>query len=338
MNWIAVALALSASLGVAAEAAPMGARDAQPFQPQPSVLYPSVAQTHPPGGVTPAVQQLLAFKDSDVKFDLATLMATLRDHRHEGWMLSAYPDPNTRLPLIGAGFSLNLPARDHLQQDSLNPHPFLEPSSAELWQAAGLDPSDLQRILTRFDTAPAAPVKRRLHKKRKPPAPEITNEYATKLLRVAIIQSIYNAKAYSRDFDSLSASQQMALTQLVYQMGVNLEGFNQFLGLLNDDSAALLMFGPGVFDTNHWDAVQAALVESHWARTYRSRAVSVIAMLDPQYLDHPDLSEMKVSADLPPEPVTVPEGRPASALRNVSYHRHPSRQRRRQAQRARKAV
>ena len=85
-------------------------------------------------------QALLDFKDSDIKFKLRNLMDILRDHQHEGWVLAAYPDPNTRRPLIGAGFSLDVQATEHPQRDPLNPHPFASASPAELWQAAGLAP------------------------------------------------------------------------------------------------------------------------------------------------------------------------------------------------------
>ena len=331
-------LALLACLSAPAEPAPSNGQEAQALHLQASYPSPDIAQSSLPLESTPGIRRLLAFRDADVKFNLATLMDLLRDHRHEGWVLSAYPDPKTGLPLIGAGFSLDLSERDHVQLDAMNPHQFLEPSSQELWQAAGLDPDDLQRILLRFHTAPAVPVKPRAHRKRRPPAPEITNNEAMKLLRVAVIQAIYNAKAYSRDFDALTAPQQMALTQLVYQMGVNLEGFNQFLGLINDDSAAILTLGPGVFDANHWDAVQAALVQSQWARTYRSRAVSVIAMLDPQYLNNPGLAELSVSATLPPERELVHESRPTSQLHMVSYRKHASRRHRKQPTRNRRVA
>ena len=43
-------------------------------------------------------QELLDFKDSDIRFSLERLMDILRDHQHEGWVLAAYPDPNTRRP------------------------------------------------------------------------------------------------------------------------------------------------------------------------------------------------------------------------------------------------
>ena len=78
-------------------------------------------------------------------------MNTLRDSRHESWVLAAYPDPKTSRPLIGAGFSLDVQATEHPQNDPLNPHTFLEPSSAQLWQAAGLDSERLQAILDRYD-------------------------------------------------------------------------------------------------------------------------------------------------------------------------------------------
>lgn len=242
-----------------------------------------------------AVEQLLGFKDSDVKFDLGALMETLRDRRHEGWVLAAYPDPKTGHPLIGAGFSLDLPARDHPQLDPLNPHPFLEPSSAELWQAAGLDSQRLQTLLAQYHTRLAAWSPRGFRRKINALAPQITDDEATLLLRVAAIQSIYNAKGYCRDFDRLTASQQMAMSQLVYQMGVNLQEFNQFLGLVNNHAASA--------DANaaeYWKAVQQSLVQSQWARLYRARAVAVIAMLDPKYVDQPGVAEQRVGAMLRP--------------------------------------
>jgi hypothetical protein len=86
-----------------------------------------------------------------VKFSLRNLINVLSDHRHGGWVLAAYPDPKTGWPLIGAGFSLGLPAREHPQCDPLNPYPFLEPSSAQLWQTAELDSERLQRILYQYN-------------------------------------------------------------------------------------------------------------------------------------------------------------------------------------------
>ncbi len=181
------------------------------------------------------LQLLLDFKDSDVKFNLQALMNTLRDNRHEGWVLAAYPDPKTSRPLIGAGFSLDLPAREHTQHDPLNPSQFLEPSSAQLWEAAGLEPERLQTMLAQFDRELAEWNKNKFRRKVRTRElfPEISEEDALKLLRISTIQAIHNARAYCRDFDQLSGPQQMALTQLVFQMGVNLEEFTQFLYAVN---------------------------------------------------------------------------------------------------------
>jgi hypothetical protein len=117
----------------------MGLTAAGQARPEP-VLDPmpaaAAATASQPGFPVPqgsyAVEQLRSFTEGDVKFDLRDLMELLRDRRHEGWVLAAYPDPKTGHPLIGAGFSLDLPAREHPQRDPLNPHPFIEPSSVEL--------------------------------------------------------------------------------------------------------------------------------------------------------------------------------------------------------------
>src|SRR5664279_4830608 len=135
------------------------------------------------------------FKDSDIKFSLNSLMSVLRDSRHEGWVLAAYPDPKTSRPLIGAGFGLDVPAMEHPQSDPLNPHPFLEPSTAQLWQAAGLDSARLQSILDQFDRDLNAWKKKKFRKKIRTRAlsPQLTEEDATKLLRISAIQATYNA-------------------------------------------------------------------------------------------------------------------------------------------------
>lgn len=315
--------------------------------------------------LTPGVQQLLAFKDSDVKFHLSDLMEILRDRRHEGWVLAAYPDPKTGRPLIGAGFSLDLPERQHPQNDPLNPHPFVEPSSAQLWQAAGLDPVRLQRILEQYDENLAAWKKKRYRRKISLLAPQITDEEATLLLRIAVIQSIENARAYCRHFDQLTASQQMALSQLVYQMGVNLQEFDRFLTLMNRASAAEpspagpaplgpaasglspinaaldspaaispaaispassgdALSSPVPADSDYWNTVQHTLIQSQWARLYRTRAISVIAMLDPQYTDDPATAEQRIAATLRP-PVSHRHRRHAATLRSAAYTRHARR-------------
>ncbi len=237
--------------------------------------------------VSSPLQPLLDFSDSDIKFNLGELMGNLRDTRHEGWVLAAYPDPKTSRPLIGAGFSLDVPVREHPQSDPLNPTPFLEPSSAQLWQAAGLDSQKLQAILNQFDEDLAAWTKRNFQRKIQTHdlTPQLTEDEATQLLRISAIQAVHNARAYCRQFNQLTGYQQMALSQLVFQMGVNLEEFTHFLGAINDDPAyrdASLLPGETETDAQHWKNVQNMLIQSDWARRYSTRAVAVIAMFDPQ--------------------------------------------------------
>ena len=286
--------------------------------------------------LTPAVasplQPLIDFKETEIKFNLQTLMSTLKDNRHEGWVLAAYPDPKTSRPLIGAGFSLDLPERAHPQDDLQNPVPFLEPSSAQLWQAAGLDPQHLQTMLEQYDRDLSVWRKRNFQRKARTGSlfPQISEEDATKLLRISTIQAIHNSRAYCRYFDQLSGSQQMALTQLVFQMGVNLEEFTQFLAAINerpgsvpapvsaqnvkdvsdsgsgtavpatfhpDSSNAQVSVSP---ETEYWKSVQETLIHSDWARRYSERAIAVIAMFDPGYATDPWEAEAKVRAQVRP--------------------------------------
>ena len=301
----------------------------------------AMALDAPAAAVTPAVQLLREFKDSGVKFDLSDLMEMLRDHRHEGWVLAAYPDPKTGQPLIGAGVSLDLPAREHVQHDPLNPHPFLEPSSAELWQAAGLDTQRLERILDEYNHRLAAWTKRKFRSRIMTLEPQISDDEATQLLRIAAIQAIYNARAYCRNFDDLTASQQMAMTQLVYQMGVNLEEFNQFLNLINSDSAAgdtnavPAPHSAMASDVSYWKAVQQSLIHSQWARKYRVRALSVIAMLDPKYPDDPRMAERRVGATLRPAVAHRRKGRTGASRQLASNSGHAGRAAHRRATRSR---
>jgi len=269
----------------------------------PSVVRPAAVEA------SGDIHLLLQFRESDVKFRLADLMDVLRDRRHEGWVLAAYPDPKTGQPLIGAGFSLDLPERPHAQTDPLNLHPFVEPSSAQLWQAAGLEPSRLDAILADYNERLADWKMKRFRRRIGQLEPQITEDDANALLRIAAIQAIVNARAYCRTFDDLTASQQMAMTQLVYQMGVNLSEFSNFLRLVNDDDA-------------DWRAVQASLEQSQWARLYRVRAVAVIAMLDPTYADGPSVAERRVAAVLHP---ARRHGRHAARMESASYRRHQTR-------------
>lgn len=253
-----------------------------------------------------APEQLFYGEESNLKFDVNRLMNVLRDSRHEGWVLAAYPDPKTSRPLIGAGFSLDVTATEHPQRDPLNPHQFMEPSSAQLWQAAGLDPERLQNILDSYGRDLAMWKKKKFRRKIKTRtlAPEVTEQEAISLLRVSALQAVHNARAYCRNFDELTASQQMALSQLVFQMGVNLEEFTQFLDLLNNDvrlqEAALPQAGIAD-DREHWGLVQRALIESQWAKRYSKRAVAVIAMFNPNYLEDPREAERQVQYAIHPQ-------------------------------------
>ncbi len=260
-----------------------------------------------PGPVQPltSLQPLLDFRDTNIRFNLLSLMSVLRDRNHEDWVLAAYPDPNTGRPLIGAGFSLDVAATDHPQYDPLNPNQFLEPSSAQLWQAAGLNAELLQQIIEEFDRNMEAwgtkGYRRRIRARTL--RPQLTEEETIRLLRISAIQAVINAKAYCRDFDRLSGQAQMALSQLVFQMGVNLEDFVEFLSELNGDTwhhDLSLPDGGIVTDADHWRYVQSTLVDSRWARRYTVRAAAVIAMFDPNYTTNPRAAEARVMAVLRP--------------------------------------
>jgi hypothetical protein len=235
------------------------------------------------------------FKHSGTKFHIEHLTSILRDKRHEGWVRTAYPDPTTGRPLIGGGFSLDLCAIEHQQRNPSNPNSFLEPSSAQLWQAAGLDLAQLSAILDRFDQRVELWGKQELRRKIRAHElpPDITEEEAVRLLHISALQAVHNAKAYSVNFDHLSASQQMALSQLVYQMGVNLEEFTEFLGAINAPHDSQ---NKPTIQKIDWKNAQRDLVESEWARRYSNRAIAVIAMFDPNYSSRPRQAERQVRA------------------------------------------
>ena len=300
-----------------------------------SLASPSVlSQELPPTGN--GAQELLDFKDADIKFSLDRLMDILRDHQHEGWVLAAYPDPTTRRPLIGAGFSLDVQATTHPQGDPLNPHLFVEPSTAQLWQAAGLPADRLQQILDQFERDANAWTVKQYRRKviRHTLRPQLTEEEATRLLRVSAIQAVYNARAYCRGFDGLTGPQQMALSQLVFQMGTNLEAFVEFLGALNDENGIrelALLDGYMETDAEHWRTVQSTLIDSQWARKYSVRAATVIAMFDPNYNQGPVAAEQRVVAILRPPVEYRPKPRSSARLRVVSYSKRSARSRGRKA-------
>jgi hypothetical protein len=298
----------------------------QENQPQEN-LDPSLLIAMPE--ISYASPTLLNFVDSDIKFKLGTLMDLLRDSRHESWVLAAYPDPKTSRPLIGAGFSLDVKATEHLQSDPLNPHPFFEPSSAQLWRAVGLDSARLQLILDQFEADLKAWTKKSFRRKIKTRqlAPEVTDEEATKLLQISVGLAVHNARAYCRAFDQLTSSQQMALSQLVFQMGVNLEEFTQFLSAINDLGYRDLsqLGSTPESEADHWKAVQRTLIQSDWARRYTSRAVTVIAMFDPDYDEDPSKAEHEVRAKIRPLVVHHRKKSHAKSDRaaNDSQSRHP---------------
>jgi len=286
----------------------------RPLQTQPSsvaVSKPSPLKTQNAwffeqlASPTPLVEMLLEYDDSDIKFELTSLMNILRDGRHEGWVRTAYPDPKTAQPLIGAGFNLDVRETQHMQRNPLNPYAFIEPSTAQLWQAAGLDLEQLKHILDRFYLRLKVWNTKKFRRKIKThelPS-ELTDEEATRLLRISALQAIHNAKAYCVHFDQLNASQQMALSQLVFQMGVNLEEFVEFLRVINEQSGTgNLTQGDGSIEREdvNWSTVQRTLLRSDWARRYPNRAVTVIAMFDPSYDNQPEEAERQVRARMRP--------------------------------------
>ena len=56
---------------------------------------------------------------------------------------------------------------------------------------------------------------------------------------------------------------------------------------------------------DYWNGVQHTLIDSEWARRYTTRAISVIAMFDPDYINDPHTAERRVEAQLP-RPVKHP--------------------------------
>jgi hypothetical protein len=341
-----LSMSLSRSIGVAALAllltipalsqdSSATASDALASTPVPQIAEPAseIAES-------PAIRMIAEFKNSDVKFDINELVDLLRDRKHEGWVLAAYPDPRTSQPLIGAGFSLDLPERAHPQTDPLNPHPFLEPSSADLWRAAGFEPSRLDDILKMFYERRRQWNKRKWRRQLYSLPAQISDADATQLVRVGAIQAIYNAQAYCGRFDRLSGPQQMAMAQLVYQIGVNLQHFTEFLATINSgyerapeprlEAASLTTSNtdgdaapvPDDQTPEYWQGVQKSLMGSQWAHKYRTRAIAVIAMLDPAYEDDPSAAEKRVSAVLRPAVVRGRHSHQSATTRQVAARKH----------------
>ena len=78
-------------------------------------------------------------------------------------------------------------------------------------------------------------------------------------------------------------------------------------------------------DAAYWKTVQQSLVQSQWARLYRVRAASVIAMLDPRYSESPATAEHSIAAVLHPAAGRRHRGKPAASLRNAALTGHASR-------------
>jgi len=72
-------------------------------------------------------------------------------------------------------------------------------------------------------------------------------------------------------------------------------------------------------EADYWKTVQDSLIHSQWARLYRVRAASVIAMLDPQYSAAPAQAEREVMATLHPAVAHRRKGRPSASLHNTTY-------------------
>ena len=196
----------------------------------------------------------------------------------------------------------------------------------------------LQTILDQFDRdSQRWTAKQYRHRVlRKTLTPQLSEEEATRLLRISAIQAVYNARAYCRNFDQLTGSQQMALSQLVFQMGTNLEQFVEFLAALNDRNGARELAQLNGFienDEQHWRTVQSTLMDSQWARRYTVRASTVIAMFDPNYNLEPGAAQQRVAAVLRPPAQHHATGRPAATLRAASYTRRSAKTRTKKATR-----
>jgi hypothetical protein len=86
----------------------------------------------------------------------------------------------------------------------------------------------------------------------------------------------------------------------------------------------------------YWRSVQLSLTQSQWARLYRSRAISVIAMLDPRYNENPTIAERRVGATLRPAVVHRRGGRARASTELASNHKNPGTHRATRARHTRK--
>ena len=72
----------------------------------------------------------------------------------------------------------------------------------------------------------------------------------------------------------------------------------------------------------YWQGVQKSLIGSQWAHKYRTRAIAVIAMLDPAYGNDPSAAEQRVGAVLRPSAVHRRHGHAAVTTRQVAAGTH----------------
>src|SRR5215469_13006923 len=72
----------------------------------------------------------------------------------------------------------------------------------------------------------------------------------------------------------------------------------------------------------YWQSVQKSLMGSQWAHKYRTRAIAVIAMLDPAYGDDPSAAEQRVGAVLRPAVVHRRHGHGVGVTRQVAATTH----------------
>ncbi len=243
-------------------------------------------------------------------------MDILRDHQHEGWVLAAYPDPTPAgrsSVRVSVWMCRQRRIRSLIHSIRIRSSSLRRSSFGKLPGSRRSGCSKSSISLTGMQMpGPQNSIADRVI--RHTLTPQLTEEEATRLLRISAIQAVYNARGYCRGFDRLTGPQQMALSQLVFQMGTNLEAFVEFLGALNDENNIRelpLLDGYMETDAEHWQTVQSTLIDSLWARRYSVRAATVIAMFDPKYNEQPVAAEQRVEAILRP-PV---EYRPKTTIR-----------------------
>ena len=80
----------------------------------------------------------------------------------------------------------------------------------------------------------------------------------------------------------------------------------------------------GEAEAAHWKTVQSMLIQSDWARRYSTRAVSVIALFDPDYLENPKEAEREIQATLHPHRHKKSKKKSVSAASKTNRPDHTS--------------